>query len=278
MDAVRRRFRPALRHPRAVIAFEGWNDACEAATGAAAYLLSRFDGGDQFAIIEPEEFFDFQQHRPVVRIGDGATRELVWPETRFFAVELPDADHDLVVVTGNEPSHRWKTFARTVTRVLNDVGVETAFLLGAYIGEVTHHQPVPLSGVATEPAIVDLHRLDHTDYEGPTGIVGVLLEACKEVGLPALSVWAATPHYLAANPNPSAMLALVRKVADMTGATIDVADLEALDHDFRRRVDEAIGESDDLAGYLRSSGDDAILDPDLTGQLVSEIEKFLRGL
>ncbi len=164
MDAVRRRYRPTLRRPRAIIAFEGWNDACEAATGATAYLLSRFDGGEPFAVIEPEEFFDFQQHRPVVRVGAGTTQELIWPETRFFAVELPDHDHDLVVVTGNEPSQRWKTFARTITWVLNDVGVEAAFLLGAYIGEVTHNQHVPLSGVAKDPSVVDRHHLAHTDY------------------------------------------------------------------------------------------------------------------
>ncbi len=279
MDAVRRRYRPTLRRPRAIVAFEGWNDACEAATGAAAYLLGRLASEEPFATIEPEEFFDFQEHRPRVHVGEGTTRRITWPETRFYAVVLPDHHHDLVVVTGDEPSFRWKTFARTVTMVLNEVDTEGVLLLGAYIGQVTHQQPVPLSGVGTDPDEVRRHDLEVSDYEGPTGIVGVLIEACREVGLPALSIWAGTPHYLAANPNPSAMLAITRKLAEILGVSFDLKDLERLDGDFRAKVDEAIGNGDDLADYLDGLiGGRDLLDPSLTSELVSEIERFLEGL
>jgi len=261
------------------VAFTGWNDACEAASGAVAHLLEYHGVTEPFAVVEPEEFFDFQEHRPVVSVGDGGTRRLSWPETRFYAVLRPQADRDLVVVLGEEPSFRWKTFSRTVARVLHEADVEEVVLLGAYIGPVTHRQPVPLSGVATEPSLVTAAGLDTVAYEGPTGIVGVLLEACREVGLPALSVWAATPHYLAASENPAAALALLRKTADVLGLRLDDSSLARTATEFRARVDEAVGSSGQLADYIAEIGEEESgdgIDPDLTRELVTEIERFLR--
>ncbi len=278
MDAVRRLTRPVLRRPRALLAFEGWNDACEAASGTLSYLLGKFGAREPFAVIEPEDFFDFQEHRPTIRVGAGSTRRLEWPETRFFAVELPEDDRDLVVVLGEEPSFRWKTFSRIVASLLGDVGVEEVILLGAYIGQITHRSPVPLSGVATDPSLVGRNGLEPTVYEGPTGIVGVLLEAFRELGIPALGIWAATPHYLAANPNPTAMLAMARKLADVLELG-EVGEVDAeLDEEFRRRVDEALGD-DELAQYLDDgTGDGPEVAPETTDELVTEIERFLRGL
>ncbi len=200
-----------------LLAFEGWNDACDAASGALRHALSRWNVNRPFAVIESEEFFDFQGHRPEVTVLDGRVESMSWPETRFYAVIRPDQDHDLVVVVGDEPTFRWKTFARTVTAVLSDCGVESATVLGAYIGSVTHSMPVPLSGVATDPTTLAASGLPPTNYDGPTGIVAVLGEACKETGIPATSIWAATPHYLAANENPMAMRALLRKAGQIIG-------------------------------------------------------------
>ncbi len=278
MNAVRRHARPELRRPRAVVAFEGWNDACEAASGAAAYLLDQEHITQPFVTIEPEEFFDFHEHRPIVTIEDGDTRRLTWPDTHFFAIPRPGSPHDLVVVTGEEPTHRWKTFARSVTQVLVEADVESVVLLGAYIGQVTHHQPTPLVGVATDPALVRRHGLEPSAYEGPTGIIGVLAEACREVGLPALSIWAATPHYLAANPNPTAMLALVRKTIEVLGVDVDLRRLIELESDFVEQVEEAIGQSDDLAEYIATiEADGHMVAADGTrDELVTEIEDFLR--
>ena len=264
------------------MAFQGWNDACDAASGAAEYLLSQASIDEPFAVIEPEEFFDFQAHRPQVEIDDGGTRKLSWPLTGFYAVRQPDKEHDLIVVLGDEPSHRWKTFSRSVTRVLAEHDADQVVMLGAFIGQVAHTRPVPLIGVATDPALVTQHHLMTSSYEGPTGIVGVLQEACREVGLPALSLWAATPHYLAANPNPKAMLALARMAAKVLDIGLDTAELEQIVAEFGTRVDQAMESSGDFAEYVseleigEATGPVAGLDPRMSGELVNEIEDFLR--
>jgi proteasome assembly chaperone (PAC2) family protein len=276
VDPVRRFARPSLRRPRAVLAFEGWNDACDAASGALRHFLERRSISRPFAIIEPEEFFDFQEHRPTITVFDGAIDSMTWPETRFYAIERPNQDHDLVVVVGEEPTFRWKTFARTITAVLSDVGVESVTMLGAYIGSVTHSGPVPISGVATDRSRLEGMRLPPTDYEGPTGIIAVIGEACREAGIPAASIWAATPHYLAASPNPMAMRALLLKAGQIVGFDGDSDELKQLEDEFIVRVDEAVAESEDLAEYIQEISDHhRSFDPGRTGELVDEIERFL---
>jgi proteasome assembly chaperone (PAC2) family protein len=282
MDAIRRFQRPALRRPRALVAFEGWNDACEAASGALTYLLGQADAGEPFAVIDPEEFFDFQEHRPTVEITEGGTRRLVWPTTRFHSIAMPGDTRDLVIVLGEEPSFRWKTFARCVTQVLNEADVEEVILMGAFIGQVPHRRPVPIVGGGTSPRLLFDHGLPPSSYEGPTGIIGVLQEACREVGLPAVSLWAATPHYLAANPNPKAMLALLDRAASVAGFSVDRHELEAITSEFDERVEEALADSDDLAEYVTELEDEAErnpaarIDPALSNELVTEIEDFLK--
>jgi len=264
------------------MAFEGWNDACDAASGAAGYFLSQANIEEPFAAIEPEEFFDFQAHRPQVEIDEGGTRSLSWPLTGFYAVPQPGRDHDLIVVLGDEPSHRWKTFSRSVTRVLAEHDAEQVVMLGAFIGQVAHTRPVPLIGVATDPALITRHHLMTSSYEGPTGIVGVLQEACREVGLPALSLWAATPHYLAANPNPKAMLALAKMASNVLNIGLDTSELEQIVAEFSTKVDEAMASSGNFAEYVsqleidEGDGPVAGLDPRMSGELVTEIEDFLR--
>ncbi|MCJ7726451.1 MAG: PAC2 family protein [Acidimicrobiia bacterium] len=277
MDPIRRLRRPALRTPRAVMAFEGWNDACDAASGAVAFLLGQ-TSADPYAVVEPEEFYDFQVHRPQVVIDGGGTRSIDWPTTRAFAVELPGQPHDLVAVTGDEPNYRWKTYTRVVAALMSESDVEMVITLGAFIGQVTHTQPVPIVGVATDPDLLVEYDLPSSSYEGPTGIVGVMLEACREVGIPALSLWAATPHYLAANPNPSAMLALLDRAASVAGVAIDTTELAAAATEFHDRVDAALDSNDEFAEYVRRlEHDEEPTDPGFGGGvLVSEIEDFLR--
>jgi proteasome assembly chaperone (PAC2) family protein len=281
MDAIHRIARPSLRRPRALLAWEGWNDACDAASGAASFLLGQFEL-EPFALIEPEEFYDFQAHRPTVQTDEGGTRRLAWPGTRFYALELPGQPHDLVVVVGNEPNLRWKTYVRLVAQVLADADVESAVTLGAFIGQVAHTVPVPLMGVATHPELVRAHQLPPSSYEGPTGIIGVLLEACREMGLPVLSLWAAVPHYLAANPNPRAMLALLNKAAEVLELAIDTAELAKVADEFQGRVDAAMAENETFLAYVRRLEAEARsplptrLDPKGGDRLISEIEQFLR--
>lgn len=282
MDPIRRLGRPALRRPRALLAWEGWNDASDAASGALAYLLGQYEL-EPFVVIEPEDFYDFQVHRPRVKIEEGGTRRLAWPATRFYALELPDQECDLVLVTGDEPNLRWKTYTRLVAQVLSDTDVESVFVLGAFIGEVAHTVPVPLFGVSTDPELLTAHRLTPSGYEGPTGIVGVFLEACREVGVPALSLWAAVPHYLAANPNPRAMLALLDKAGDVLRLRFDTAELAKVADEFQERVDAAMAENESFQAYVRRLEAEArpqarpTLDPRGGDRLISEIEDFLRG-
>jgi len=281
MDPVRRSFRPTLRSPRALIAWEGWNDAASAASGAAAFVLGQHDDPEPFAVIEPEEFYDFQVKRPLVEVSDGGTRRLVWPTTRAFALSREAGDHDLVVIMGDEPNLRWKTYARSIGALLMDSDVEFVLTLGAFIGQVAHTRPVPLVGVATDPALVERHGLVASRYEGPTGIVGVMLEACRESGIPALSLWAATPHYLAANPNPKAMLALLNKASEVMEVPIDTSELAVVAADFGHRVDQAMAENEDFVSYVRrleeQATTDVPIDPAGTAHLITEIEDFLKG-
>ena len=281
MDPLRRSFRPMLRSPRAIVAWEGWNDACDAASGAASYLLEQHDATEPFMSIEPEEFYDFQVRRPHVQVDDGGTRRLTWPTTRAYAIETGGA-HDAVVVVGEEPNLRWKTYTRLVGQVLADADVELVVTLGAFIGQVPHTLPVPIIGVATDPALIQDHGLLTSRYEGPTGIVGVMLEACREIGIPAVSLWAATPHYLAANPNPKAMLALIQKASEVTETPIDTSELERVSADFEERVDAAMAANEEFVDYVKRieeeyvAEDGPTLDAGASDQMISEIEDFLR--
>ncbi|HSG79693.1 MAG TPA: PAC2 family protein [Acidimicrobiia bacterium] len=278
MDPIRRFRRPALRAPRALLAWEGWNDACDAASGATSFIVGQHDA-EPFAVLEPEEFFDFQERRPTVEYDDGGTRRLMWPDTRFYAIERATDAHDLVVGLGEEPALRWKTYARSIARLLAESDVELAVTLGAYIGEVAHTVPVPVTGVATDPALVDGFQLDRSHYEGPTGIVGVTMEAFREVGIPAVSLWAATPHYLAANPNPKAMLALLQRAGPILGLALELGELEQAAAEFDERVDEAMAENEEFVDYVKRLEQESgapHIDPTEAPSLISEIEQFLR--
>ena len=174
MDVIRRRRLPHLRNPIAIIAFGGWNDACDVASTAAEFILDAHTESERFAEIEPDPFYDFQQHRPVIDIRDGVTRSLSWPGVTFTAALRPQDRRDLLIVTGQEPNYRWKTFSRSVVEVLSEVGVEEAILAGAYVGAVGHRDPVVLSGVGSDPVSVVRSGLQSSSYHGPTGIVGVV--------------------------------------------------------------------------------------------------------
>lgn len=279
MDAIRRFARPSLRRARAVLAFEGWNDACDAASGAVRYLIEQADDIEPFAVIDPEEFFDFQQHRPNVEIENGGTRRLTWPTTRFYAMPRPAEDRDLVLVLGDEPNFRWKTFSRHVAQVLHDADVDTALLLGAFIGQVAHTVPVPIVGFATDPDLIE--GVTKSQYEGPTGIVGVITEACREAGLAAISLWAGTPHYLAANPNPKAMLALLHAAGSVLSVDFEDAELSHLAAEFDEQVQAALEKSGELAEYVTNleqidEAPDGLPGDTDTAALVNEIEAFLK--
>lgn len=276
MDFVIWEERPVLRDPVAFVAFGGWGDAGGSSTMAVDHLIDLL-AGYRFAQVDSDEFFDFQVRRPQVEIGEGGVRQIEWPDVSLHALTVPGADRDIVVLTGDEPSARWKQFSRQVCEVFEAVGVNEVVTLGAFIGQVPHTLPVPLVGVASEPDLLEEHQLFPSDYEGPTGIIGVLNQAFVDRGMTMLSVWAAVPHYLSNQDYPPGGLALLDKALEIAGITLDTSDLQVDAVDFRGRVDEAVEDSD-LREYIdgleaESLTGDEDIDP--AERLVEEIERFL---
>lgn len=233
--------------------------------------------GYRFARIDSDEFYDFQVRRPLVEIGEGGARQIEWPDASLHALTVPGADRDIVVLTGDEPSMRWKQFSRQVGEVFESIGVRDAVTMGAFIGQVPHTLPVPLMGVSSDPDLLEEHQLFPSDYEGPTGIIGVLNQALGDRGLAVVSVWAAVPHYLSNQDYPPGGLALLDKSLEIAGISLDTSDLQGDAVDFRGRVDEAVEDSD-LREYIDGleaetlTGDE---DVDPAERLVEEIERFL---
>jgi proteasome assembly chaperone (PAC2) family protein len=238
-----------LRAPALVCAFSGWNDAGEAASSALKFIGSQL-GATRFARLDPEEFFDFQASRPTIRLVDGVTRAVEWPEVEVWAAHAPRAPRDLVLVSGPEPSMRWRTFCDGIVELAEVLGVQLTVTLGALLADVAHTRPVPLVGLASDAALVERHGLSPTSYEGPTGITGVLYTAFQDAGLPSASLWASVPHYVAAAPNPKASLALVRKLESVVGVSVDASDLETGAAEYEQRVTQAVSGDDDVRQFV----------------------------
>jgi proteasome assembly chaperone (PAC2) family protein len=273
---------PALRSPFLVAAFAGWNDAASAATTALETIAESLDA-ERIAELDPEEFYDFQVTRPTIRLADGHTREVDWPVNAVFAARAPSADRDLVLLSGIEPNMRWRTFAGAVLEAAERLEVEMVITLGALLADVPHSRPVPITGLASDPELVDRLALQRSNYEGPTGIVGIVHDACRHRGLTSASLWAAVPHYVAAVPNPKAALALLRRLEQFTGIAIEASELEDEMDRFETQVDRAVAsnpEIEELVRRLESEQDEA---PDLdTGDMPSgdtiarDFQRFLR--
>jgi len=238
-----------LRAPALVCAFSGWNDAGEAASSALTFMGSQL-GATRFAQLDPEEFFDFQATRPTIRLVEGRTRSVEWPEVEVWAAHAPRAPRDLVLVSGPEPSMRWRTFCDGILELAEALGVQLTVTLGALLADVAHTRPVPLVGLASDAALVERHGLSPTSYEGPTGITGVLYTAFQDAGLPSASLWASVPHYVAAAPNPKASLALVRKLESIVGVSVDASELETGAEEYERRVTQAVSGDDDVRQFV----------------------------
>ncbi|MGH9189381.1 MAG: PAC2 family protein [Acidimicrobiales bacterium] len=284
-DHIDWRDRPTLRRPVMLAAFEGWNDAADAASSAARYLKDRW-GGRRFASLDPEEFYDFSSTRPEVRLVGGNARAIDWPSNELWAAALPGTQRDVVVLLGNEPQLRWRTFTEALVGVATSLGVELVITMGALLADVAHTRPVRITGTAADPDLVRRLELAHSTYEGPTGIVGVLQDAFGRAGIPSASLWAAVPHYVAATPSPKASLALVERAARLLCTDVVTADLQALALDYERQVSEVVASDDDVSDYVRrleESSDDgdsfaSLADMELpSGEaLAAELERFLR--
>src|SRR5450755_1291413 len=271
-----------LRAPALVCAFKGWNDAADAASSAITFVGTAL-GARRFATIDPEEFYDFQATRPRVKLVDGQAREIVWPAVELFEARVPRAPRDLILVSGSEPSFRWRTFCEIVIELAEALGTQLFVTLGALLADVPHTRPVSVTGLSSDPSLVSRLGLAPSSYEGPTGIVGILHAACQQSGLPSASLWAAVPHYIAATPNPKAALALVRKLEGLVGVAVDGSDLESAAADYDRQVNVAVQSDPDVQAFVERLEQAAVEESDdepaslPSGETIArDLQRFLR--
>jgi proteasome assembly chaperone (PAC2) family protein len=281
MSELKLSFRPSLKRPVLVAAFRGWNDGGQGASLGAAYLAKQWNAA-RFAEIEPEEFFDFQAVRPHVSLVDGETRRVDWPDNGFFHASIPGAGRDAVLLLGIEPSMRWRTFSGLIVELAQSLGVEMVVTFGSLLADVPHTRAAPVTAAATDPKLVAELGLEASRYEGPTGIVGIVHDRCREADIASVSLWAAVPHYVSLAPSPRAALALVRRFGELLQVDIDLAELEQAAVEYAEQVSEAVSTDAETAAYveeleqrvdsLTPEGDDLP-----SGEsLAAELSRFLR--
>jgi proteasome assembly chaperone (PAC2) family protein len=269
---------PELRSPVLIAAFEGWNDAADAASSVIDHLI-RVWGARVVAVIDPEEFYDFQMNRPVVGTNDEGMRRITWPSTQLSVCSPPGALRDVILLRGIEPNMRWRQFCAELLAGAEELGAEMVVTLGALLADTPHTRPIPVSGTATEPQVVDRLKLEQSNYEGPTGIVGVFQDACARMDIPSVSFWAAVPHYVAQPPCPKATLALVGQLEDLLGISIPLEELPEESRAWERGVDELAEEDEEIGDYVRAleeTRDTADL-PEASGEAIArEFERYLK--
>ncbi|HEX6969724.1 MAG TPA: PAC2 family protein [Micromonosporaceae bacterium] len=267
---------PVLRSPVAIAAFEGWNDAADASTAAVEHLEQVWDA-ERVAALDPEEFYDFQVNRPTVRIVDGDTRRIEWPTTRFSVARLDRMQRDVVLIRGIEPSTRWRTFCDQILEVCHSLEINRVVLLGALLADVPYTRPLPVTGSASDRAAIG--GLVPTRYEGPTGIVGVLHDACVRAELDVLSFWVHVPHYANNPPCPKATLTLLHRVEEALDLPVPLTDLAEEAAEWERRVRLAAEQDAELSEYVRELEErvgDVGIQPLSGEEIAEEFEKYLR--
>jgi proteasome assembly chaperone (PAC2) family protein len=269
---------PELVDPIVIAAFEGWNDAADAASAVVDHLV-RVWGARTVGAVDPEDFYDFQVNRPVVGSDALGHRRLTWPTTSIAIASPPELDRDVILLRGIEPSMRWRQFCAELLAACDDLGSTLVVTLGALLADTPHTRPIPVSGTATEPDLVDRLKLEQSTYEGPTGIVGVFQDACVQLDMPAVSYWAAVPHYVAQPPCPKATLALLGQLEDLFEASIPLGDLPEDARAWERGVDELAEEDEDVADYVRALEEtrDTTDLPEASGEAIArEFERYLK--
>lgn len=272
---------PELVDPVMVAAFEGWNDAGDAASAAVDHLETEWKG-EVFAALDAEDYYDFQVNRPHMWL-DGGTRRITWPTTRLSVVRIAASGErrarDLILVRGIEPSMRWRSFCNELLGFAHELGVEMVVVLGALLGDTPHTRPVPVSSVTSDEDLARSLDLEESRYEGPTGIVGILQEACTHAGFPAVSLWAAVPHYVSQPPHPKASLALLHALEDLLSLEIPLGELPEDARAWQTGVDQLAAEDTEVAEYVQSleEAQDTAELPEASGEAIAkEFERFLR--
>jgi proteasome assembly chaperone (PAC2) family protein len=236
---------PQLRSPMLICSFRGWNDAASSSSRALASVAESLDA-ELAAQIDPEEFFDFQTTRPTITLKEGQARHIEWPQNNLYTARVPAADRDLVLFDGTEPNLRWRTFSEGIATAADTLGAEMVITMGALVAEVSHTLPVPITGLASSEELVEELDLERSNYEGPTGIVGVVHDCCRQLGMTSASLWAAVPHYVAAVPNPKAALALIRRLEGLTGIAVDASELELETESYEEQIGRAVAANPEI--------------------------------
>ncbi|NYJ01362.1 proteasome assembly chaperone (PAC2) family protein [Nocardioides thalensis] len=269
---------PELVNPVVIAAFEGWNDAAESASAVVDHLMEVWNGR-VVAAIDPEDYYDFQVNRPSVGLDDNGFRKLTWPSTHVAVASPPDLDRDVILIRGIEPNMRWRAFTAELLAAVDDLGGQLVITMGALLADAPHTRPIPVTGTATEPDLIDRLDLEQSTYEGPTGIVGVVQDACVKLDIPAVSYWAAVPHYVAQPPCPKATIALLGQLEDLLEVSIPLGDLPDEARAWERGVDELAEEDEDVAEYVRSLEEarDTTDLPEASGEAIArEFERYLK--
>jgi proteasome assembly chaperone (PAC2) family protein len=272
--------RPELRSPVLVAAFRGWNDGGQAASLAAGYLAKLWNA-QQFAEIDPEGFFDFQVTRPHVSLVEGVTRKIEWPETAFRHASLPGLERDAVLLTGNEPNVRWKAFTRLIVELAKELRIELVVTLGSLLADVPHTRPAPVTGSASDAELVERLGLETSRYEGPTGIVGVLHDACRAADISSASLWAAVPHYVSLAPSPRAAQALCDRLGNLLSIDVDTEELRQAGEAYAEQVSAAVATDEETQAYVEELEQRTDEMPDEIqlpsgDALAAELTRFLR--
>ena len=276
---------PLLRNPVMIMAFSGWNDAAEAASGAVEHLLSGWqDKSDDvvpelIADVESEDYYDFQVNRPVVSIDESQIRSITWPTTQVFGLSVPSMSRDLVIVTGVEPSMRWKSFTSDLLDLADDLEVSLIVTLGSLLADTPHTRPITVTSTGAHPSIASRLGLSISKYEGPTGILGIIQDGCMRRGIDAISLWAAVPHYASNAPSPKATLALINTLEEFLDISIPLSDLPETSDQWEKDVNELAAEDAEVAEYVKAleESKDAAELPDVSGDSIAkEFERYLR--
>ncbi|MGH3980259.1 MAG: PAC2 family protein [Pseudonocardiaceae bacterium] len=270
---------PQLTAPVLVAAFEGWNDAGDAASTAIEHLELSWDARP-LAEVDPEDYYDFQVARPTTKLIDGITRRVEWPTTRLAVCRPPGSDFDVVLVHGIEPNMRWRAFCAELLRYVEDLGITTVVTLGALLADTPHTRPVPVTGTSYDATSAARFKLERSKYEGPTGIVGVFQDSCVQAGVPAISFWAAVPHYVSAPPSPKATLALLHRVEEVLDLEVPLGGLPEQSEEWEATVSEMAEEDEEVASYVRAleeRGDTEISMTEASGDAIAaDFERYLR--
>ncbi len=273
--------RPQLRSPLLVAAFEGWNDAADAATAVVDHL-ARTWGEQHVAELDPDDYYVYTDTRPSVSLVETeqeTNRTIRWPQTRLSLCSPPGAERDLLLVRGVEPNLRWRGYCQAIVDVAHALGVDRAVTLGALLADSPHTRPIPVSGTASDPQTAADYGLAPSRYEGPTGIVGVLQDALGRAAVPTVSLWAAVPHYVSAPPCPKATVALLHRLEDLLDLPLPLGDLPEQARAWERQVDELAAEDSDVAEYIASleEREPEIDLPEASGDAIAkEFERYLR--